>query len=62
MVVNNDHFLNAAIPTELIVEITFCCANAQTEYSQHVAWIGGLENRSISDPGAVPSLQLTMGA
>ena len=62
MVINDDHFLNTTVPAELIVQIPFRCADAQTEYPQHAAWIGGLGNRSISDPRTVPSLQLTMGA
>jgi len=61
LVVNDDHFLIATIPAELIVEIMFRCANTQTEYPQHVAWIGGLENRSISDPGACHLCSLRWG-
>ena len=56
LVVNNDHFLNAAVPTELVVQIPFRCANAQTEYSQHVARVRSLINRSMSNRKTVPSL------
>ena len=62
LIVNNDHLLNATIPAELIVQIPFGCANAQTEYTQHVARIRGLGNGSITNPEMVSSLRLTMGA
>jgi len=45
LIVDNDHFLNATVPTELVVQIPFRCANAQTEYSQHIAWVGSLEDK-----------------
>ena len=50
LIIYYDHFLNTAVSTELIVEIPFRCANAQTKYSQHVTWVRGLEAKSISDP------------
>ena len=50
LIVDNDYFLDATVPTELVVEIPFRCANAQTKYSQHVTRVWSLEDGLISDP------------
>jgi len=50
LIVYYDHFLNTTVPTELIVKISFRCANAQTKYPQYVTWVRGLEDMLISDP------------
>jgi hypothetical protein len=54
LIVDNDHFLYATVPTKLVVQVPFRCPDTQTKYSQHVTWVGSLEDRSICDPKVKP--------
>lgn len=33
LIVDNYHFLDAAVPTKLVIQVPFRCANAQAKYT-----------------------------
>lgn len=42
LIIDDGYFFHASKPAELVVEITFLCANAQAKHAQHVGGSGRL--------------------
>ena len=62
LIIDNDHFLDTAVPTKLVIQVPFRGTNAQTKYAQHVTRIRSLGDKSISKSKERQPPWLTMGA